>query len=531
MRKLLFALPIGLGILLAQVDDVAAFRIRAHVRLLASDLLEGRAVGARGGDIATEYLASQFALSGLQPAGDNGTYFQKVPLVGVKTSDTQSLTASKGDDTVTLHWSEDFVGVNQRQTPSETLDAELVFVGHGIHAPEFKWDDYAGADVHGKVVVLFTNEPPSSDPRFFGGKALTYYGRWSYKFEEAARRGALGCLIIHTPQTAGYGWEVVRNSWSREDAELPRVPQANALAFAGWLTEAAGEKLLALGGQHVAPLLAAADSHATIALPLGITLRGNVVSQIRQIQTRNVVARVTGADPQKKDEAVLYSAHWDHLGISTPVNGDNIYNGAVDNATGCAVLLETARAWAALGHKPRRSALFISMTAEENGLLGSAHYSLHPIVPLAKTAVMLNYDTLQPFGRVQDIRVMGGDRTTLWPEIQALAQRMDLQLKPDPRPEQGSFYRSDQFSLARAGVPALGLKIGEQFYGKPPGYGPKLFQEYNTERYHQPSDEFRDTMDFSGLEQIARFGLLLGLDAANMDELPRWKPGDEFARK
>lgn len=536
MRATLIFVLTGL-ILLAQVDDVAGFRIRAHVRFLASDLLEGRGVGTRGGDLATEYLATQFALSGLQPAGDHGSYFQRVPLVGVKTKDDISLQL-KGDaesaapPPAAFQWGSDFVGVNQRQTPHEALDVPLVFVGHGIHAPEYGWDDYAGTDVKGKAVVLFTNEPPSTNPKFFGGPALTYYGRWSYKFEEAARQGAVACLIVHTTATAGYGWSVVQNSWSREDAELPREDQSSpALTFAGWLSEDAGGKLLSSASLTVKDALAVADTHAmNPARLLPMRLQLTVNSEIREVISRNVAAKITGADPQQRKEAVIYTAHWDHLGLSTPVKDDRIYNGAVDNATGCGTLLEVARAWAALSHKPRRTVLFVAATGEENGLLGSAYYVRHPLVPLAQSALVLNFDTLLPYGRTRDIRVMAAERTTFWSSVQALAQRMNLQLKPDPRPEQGSYYRSDQFSFARAGIPALNLKIGDDFYNQPPEYGRQLFQKYNETRYHQPADQYEESMDFSGLEQMARFGLLLGLDAANLDELPHWHPGDEFAR-
>ncbi len=366
---------------LAQDGSISAERIREHTRFLSLDLLEGRGVGQRGGDIATEYIATEFALAGAQPAGDNGSYFQKVPLVGIETTPDAQLSAAAGGKSVDFRWLEDFVGVSQRQTPQTRFEGEAVFVGHGITAPEWKWDDFKGVDVKGKVLVLFTNEPASNDPAFFEGRALTYYGRWTYKYEEAVRRGAVGAILIHTTPTAGYGWEVVRNSWGRETPFVKLAPGQASLAFQGWVTREAGEKLLALAGKTVDELLAASEKRDFRPIPLGIRIRGSMPARIRELDTRNVAAIVPGSDPKLKDEVVVFSAHWDHLGIGTPVNGDAIYNGAIDNATGCGILLELARAWAALPQKPRRSALFLSVTAEEGGLRGSEYYAAHPLYP------------------------------------------------------------------------------------------------------------------------------------------------------
>ena len=512
----------------AQSGGLSGENIRTHVKFLSSDLLEGRGVGARGGAVATEYIASQFAVVGAKPAGDNGTYFQKVPLVGVRTGTGAELSAVAGDKTLSLHWSDDFVATSHLQKPDSRFDAGAVFVGHGIIAPEYNWNDYKDADVHGKIVVLFTNEPSSDDPQFFAGRALTYYGRWTYKYEQALRQGALGCIIIHTTPTAGYGWEVVRSSWGREQPFVKLAPGEPALALAGWVTQDAGDKLLAMAGHTVAELLKASESRDFRPIPLGIRIRGVLPSAIRELDTRNVAAVVPGSDPTLKSEAVIFTAHWDHLGIGAPVNGDAIYNGAIDNATGCGILLELARVWAALPQKPRRSALFLSVTAEEGGLRGSEFYGAHPIFPAGKTAVDLNYDALLPYGRTRDVVVAGAERTTLWPVVQHIARRMNLIIQPDPRPEQGSYYRSDHFSLARVGIPAFSISEGTGFLGKPADYGRRIFEEYNSKHYHQPSDEYREDWDFSGLEQMARFGFLIGLEAANQDRLPTWNPGDEF---
>lgn len=524
-------LLIGLGALTcleAQHPDISADRIRAHVKFLSSDLLEGRGPGTRGGDLATEYIATQFALSGLKAGGDGGTFFQQVPLIGIETEPSAQLSASKGGETLEFKWESEFVGVNEKLTAQDQFEAEAVFVGHGIVAPEYQWNDFKDVDVRGKVVVLFTNEPASDDPKFFGGRALTYYGRWTYKYEEATRKGAVGAILIHTTPTAGYGWDVVRNSWSREQPYVKLAPGQPALSFAGWVSKEAGEKLLATAGHHVDELLKAAESRDFRPIPLGVRIRCNLPTKVRDIQTRNVAGLVEGSDPKLKSEVVIYSAHWDHLGIGTPVNGDAIYNGAVDNGTGCGILIELAHAWASQAKKPRRSALFLAVTAEEGGLRGSEYYARHPEIAPGKTALAINYDGLFPFGRTRDVVVNGAERTTAWPVVASIAKQMGLAINPDPRPEQGTYYRSDHFSFAHAGIPAFSVEEGDDFIGKPKGFGAKAFEDYNEKHYHQPSDEFQESWDFSGLAEMARFGLLIGTEVANQNGLPTWRAGDEF---
>lgn len=525
MRK--FGLILLSTALACAQTDISGERMRAHVKFLASDLLEGRGVGTRGGDLATDYIASQFAIAGAKPAGENGTYFQRVPMVGVTTSPGATLSAVASRQTVSFRFLDDFVGVSELQQPNDQFQAEAVFVGHGIVAPEFHWDDFKGVDVKDKVLVLFTNEPPSDDPKFFGGRALTYYGRWTYKYEEAARKGAKAVLIIHTTPTAGYGYDVVRSSWGKEDPQLKLPAGQPALALAGWLSQEAGAKLLALSGKTIDQMLAAANSRDFKPIPLGLTVRANIPTELRPIQSNNVLAKVDGSDPQLKSEAVVFTAHWDHLGIGPAVSGDSIYNGAVDNATGCAMLIEMARAWAALEHKPKRSALFMAVTAEEAGLRGSEYYAAHPVIPLSKTALDLNFDAFY-LGRTKDISVTGAERTTVWPVVEQAAHRMELTIKPDAQPEQGHFYRSDHFSLAHAGVPAFSINLGTDYYGKPAGYGQKIFEEYNEKHYHQPSDEYHDDWDFAGMEEAAKFGFLIGMTVANEPQLPTWHAGDEF---
>jgi Zn-dependent M28 family amino/carboxypeptidase len=512
----------------AAAQDIAGTRIRAHLKFLSSDLLEGRGVGARGGDLAVEYLAAQLALAGAKPAGDSGTYFQRVTLVGVNPQSSASLSASGKAQTLSFRWLDDFVGLTQRQVESSQLEAEAVFVGHGIRAPEFGWDDYKDTDVKGKVVVLFTGEPPSSDPSFFGGKALTYYGRWTYKYEEANRQGAVACIIVHTTPTASYGWDVVKSSWGREDMQVKLDAGQPAMAFAGWISQQAGDQLFGLIGKTAAEMLGAADTKGFRPVPLPVRFRGSFPAKVRMVESRNVAGIIPGGDDRGKEESVLFSAHWDHLGVGAPVAGDGIYNGAVDNATGCAMLLEMARAWNSLQIKPRRSAIFLFVTAEESGLRGSEFYARRPVIPLAKTALNLNFDAFYPFGRTTDVVVSGAERTTLWPVVQNIAQRFRLTIKPDPRPEQGSYYRSDHFSMARAGVPAFSVNMGNEFAGKPPGYGDQIFKEYNSKHYHQPSDEYQDSWDFSGIEEIAKFGFTIGRDVANGEKMTTWRKGDEF---
>ena len=497
MTKPIWIAMIALPSLLAQDGAISAERIREHDRFLSLDLLEGRGVGQRGGDLATEYIATQFALAGAKPAGDNGTYFQKVPLVGIETQPDASLSASASGKTVDFQWLDDFVGVSQTQQPETRFEAQAIFVGHGITAPEFQWDDFKGVDVTGKLLVVFTNEPPSTDPKFFDGRALTYYGRWVYKYEEAVRRGARGLVIVHTTETAGYGWDVVRSSWGRE---TPFVK------------------------------LAASDRPDFKPIPLNIEIRCHLTSKIRELNTRNVAAIVPGSDPVLKNEVVIFSAHWDHLGIATPVNGDAIYNGAIDNASGCAILLELARAWAALPQKPKRSALFLSVTAEEGGLRGSEYYATHPLFPAAQTAIDLNYDALYPWGRAKDVVITGAERTTVWPLAQQIASRLNLEVSPDDQPEQGHYFRSDHFSFAHAGIPAFSIGHATEFAGKPEGYGHRMWVEYNTYHYHHPSDEFQADWDFTALAQAAEYGFLLGRDIANQEKLPGWRPGDQFHR-
>jgi Zn-dependent M28 family amino/carboxypeptidase len=526
--RVIVALALTAGVLYPQDLHLSGDRIRAHIKYLASDELEGRAVGTRGEKLATDYLATQLRLAGLQPGGDNGTYFQQVPMVGATTLPSATMNLISGKSKTPLVLEKDYVGTALSQKSENDFDAEAYFVGHGISAPEFGWDDFKGLDLRGKVLVFLTNEPPSDVPNFFAGRALTYYGRWTYKFEEAARQGAVAAIIVHTTATAGYGWPVVAGSWGKENLQLKLNPGENGLSFAGWATEEAGAKLFAATGESVDQMLALANQKDFRPIDLGIRVSGHIPVELRQIESRNVLGRIPGADPLLRSQAIFYSAHWDHLGIGVPVRGDNIYNGALDNASGCAVLLEIARLWAALPTKPERSVVFLFVTAEEAGLLGSQYYGEHPEVPIGQTAADLNFDMLSPFGPTHDIGVTGAERTTLWPLVQRNARRMQLDITPDPLPEQGHYYRSDHFSLARVGVPSFSISPGTNYVGKPAGFGQAAWEDFNANRYHQPSDEYHEEWDVSGMVQLAQFGLNLGLDIANTPKMPSWNAGDEF---
>ncbi len=511
-----------------EIPEISADRIATHVRFLSHDLLEGRGVGSRGEALATEYLATQLALAGARPAGDDGGYFQKVPLVGVETLADSRVSLG----TRSLESRSDYVGHNQRQTDRTSLNSEIVFVGHGIVAPEFGWDDYKGADVRGKLVLLFTNEPPSEDVSFFGGAALTYYGRWTFKYEEALRQGAAAVLIVHTDQTAGYSWDVVRNSWGQRSPSVRLEPGQDALALAGWIHSDAAAEIFAASAattEHsIDELVELANSKEFVTIPLGLTAAIDIRSSVSPMDTRNVVAMFEGSHPELKNEAVVYTAHWDHFGMSAQGDGDRIYNGAVDNATGCGTLLELAAAFGSLSTRPSRSIIFAAVGAEESGLLGSDYYAGHPVIAVGKTAANLNYDGLYPFGATRDISMPGYERTTLQGVVEALADEFGLSLTPDAHPEQGYYYRSDHFSLAKRGVPAISIGVGQHYLDRPEGWGEERVAEYRDKHYHQPSDEFQPSWDFTGIATLARFGFDLGMIVAEQPELPSWKPGDEF---
>lgn len=512
-------------------DSIDPEKIRAHVRFLASDLLEGRGPGLRGAQLASEYIATQFALDGLKPAGDNGTYFQKVPLYAVHTIEDQTKASFVLQDgqTVPLAYGEDFVTKDQTGAESADIDAPIVFVGYGIDAPEYHWNDYAGVDVKGKVLLVIVNEPPSTDESFFKGKAMTYYGRWTYKYEEASRKGAAGVLIVHRTDLASYPWHVVRDSQAIEKSYLQGDPAAT-LKAASWIQHDVANKLLALTGQgNVDALIDAAGKPGFRAVELPVRFKAHIASKVRRYESDNVIAQVPGA---QSGQAVFYSAHYDHLGIDPNAKGDNIYNGAGDNGTGCGILLELARAFSQT--KPPHSIYFAAVTAEEQGLLGSQWLGMHPPVPASQIALDLNYDMLNPIGIPTATEISGAERTTFYPIVEKTAKAFHLAIEPDQYPGAGYYYRSDHFSFARVGVPAFSVEQGTLFEGHySPEWGKQQAEDYTAHRYHQPSDEYKPEMDFRGNAKMAQFGFILGWEASSLPQTIGWQPGDEFeaARK
>ena len=519
--------------------SIDAEKIRAHVRFLSLDLLEGRGPGTRGAELAAEYIATQFALAGVEPAGDNGSYFQQVPLVAVHTVEdkTKFSFVPRSGQPVELAYGSEIVSKDQTGQATADFNAPIVFVGYGIHAPEYNWNDFAGADgkdidLKGKVALVIVNEPPSDDEKFFKGKAMTYYGRWTYKYEEAARRGAVGVLIIHRRDLASYGWEVVRNSQAIEKSYLQGDPDAT-LRAAAWIQHDVAQRLLTLAGlgDLDKAIEQAGKPGAFHAVELPVKLQGHVESRVRRYVSSNVVGRVAGAGAT--NQAVLYTAHYDHLGIDPDAKGDNIYNGAADNGTGCGILLEMARAFAQAPTRPPHAVYFAAVTAEEQGLLGSQYLGMHPPVPAGQISLDLNYDMLLPIGIPRSVSLGGAERIDFWPTVQTVAKAFDLALLPDPTPAAGHYYRSDHFSLARVGIPAFSVDQGELFEGHAPDWGHAQFEDYVAHHYHQPADEYRADWDFRGNAKMARFGLVLGWLASGQLTPVEWQAGDEFeaARK
>ena len=513
--------------------------LRAHIKFLSDDQLEGRGTGAPGGELAAKYIAAQMEEMGLKGAGANGSFFQPVSLVGVKAEPRPTLKISSGAGSETFKFADDFVAFTGAQTSEVDVNADMIFVGYGISAPEQRWNDYKGdaKDYRGKVLVMFVNDPPATtaEPELFGGRALTYYGRWTYKFEEAARRGAAGVILIHTDQSAGYPWSVVRTSngsWRFDIARGDNDPTP-FLKMRSWVTDATARKIMTLAGQNLDDLRKRAESRDFDPIKLNLAASIHITSEIKRVKAPNVVGILPGRDPKLRDEYVVYSAHWDHLGIGEPnKKGDNIYNGAVDNASGVASILAIAQALSRLpqAEKPKRSVLFLFPTAEEQGLLGAEWYAKHPLVPLRKTAGNVNLDSMNILGTTRDFVPLGADRSSLNAVVQAVARERGMTVVPDPRPEQGSFYRSDHFPFAKVGVPSISLKEGKDFVGHSREWGEQKFNAYNTANYHQPSDEYDDSWNFEGMIQEAEIALAIGRRIADLPVIPRFNPNDEFAR-
>ncbi len=513
--------------------------LRAHIKFLSDDRLEGRGTGAKGGETAALYVAEQFEAMGLKGAGAKGSFWQPVSLVGVKADPKTELRVNGPERAEAFKFADDFVAFTGAQAEHVALNADLVFVGYGIDAPEQKWNDYKGPaeDYRGKILVMLVNDPPATkeEPNLFGGRTLTYYGRWTYKYEEAARRGAVGAILLHTNESAGYPWSVVRTSngsW-RFDIARSAGDKTPFLKMRSWMTDDAAHRMFGLAGQNLDELRKQAASRDFKPIKLNLQASIDLNSELKRVEAPNVVAILPGRDPKLRDEYVIFSAHWDHFGIGAPdKKGDTIYNGALDNATGVASVLEIARVLSSLPapEKPRRSILFLITTAEEQGLLGSEWYSQHPVKPINKTATDINLDSMNILGPTRDFVPLGAERSSLKAVVEAIARERGLRISSDPRPEQGSFYRSDHFPFAKVGVPSISLKEGDDYVGRPKGWGEKKFREYNEAHYHQPSDEYSDEWDFRGMIQEADFAMAIGRRVADMNPMPKFNPDDEFAK-
>jgi Zn-dependent M28 family amino/carboxypeptidase len=521
------------------LDSLSADTIMQHTKALSSDEYEGRGPGTKGEELTVNYLTEQFKRLGLKPGNPDGTYVQKVPLVGFTGQPTVSLTA--GGKKIDLRFPQDYVAVSRRFVPeSKVENSDIVFVGYGVVAPEYGWDDYKGVDVRGKTIVMLINDPAvpdASDPkkldeRMFKGRAMTYYGRWTYKYEIASEKGAAAAIIIHEEGPAGYPFEVVSGSWSRENFDIQN-PDKNMsrVAVESWIHLDRAKELLTAGGQDFDTLKKAAISKDFKPVPLNAKASFEIKNTLREINSQNVVAKLEGSDAKLKDEYVVYTAHWDHLGRDPKLAGDQIFNGALDNASGTAALLEIAEAFSKLPRPPKRSVLFLAVTAEEKGLLGAKYYATNPLYPANRTLANINMDGVNQWGRTRDIVMVGDDNSTLIDILRETAQAQGRAVKPDPEPEKGFFYRSDHFEFAKVGIPALYTDSGTEYVGKDEAYSQRKRDEYTKNDYHKPSDEVKPDWDLTGAVEDAQLLVVIGYRVAQADKYPEWKAGSEFKAK
>jgi Zn-dependent M28 family amino/carboxypeptidase len=498
-----------------------------HTKKLASDEFEGRGPGTPGEDKTVAYLEEQFKGLGLEPGNPDGTYVQKVPLVGIRSEVSGSIATPRGK--VALNQLKDFVGVSERfEEKSQVRDSEVVFVGYGVQAPEYQWDDFKGLDVRGKTLLVLINDPPV--PGLFKDKAMTYYGRWTYKYEKAAEMGAAAAIIIHETREAAYPFEVVIGSWGQENFDIH--PQAKTpVVVQSWVHLDKAKELLKACGHDFDNLKKRAASRDFKPVPLGAKINLDVRNTLRRVQSRNVVAKLAGSDPAHKDEYLVYTAHWDHLGRNDKLQGDQIFNGALDNASGTATLLELAKAFSKLSPRPRRSVLFLSVTAEEKGLLGARYYASNPLYPLDKTVANINFDGINQWGRTSDIVVIGRGMSTLDDVLLSVATEQKRELIDDPESEKGYYYRSDHFEFAKKGVPALYTDNGDKYIGKPEGYSKAKRDEYTMRDYHKVTDEVKPDWDLAGALEDLHLFFDVGYRVLQADQRPEWKPGVEFKRQ
>jgi Zn-dependent M28 family amino/carboxypeptidase len=512
-----------------------------HTKVLASDQYEGRFPGSKGEDFTVAYIADQFRKAGLKPGNPDKTWVQNVPLIGITPDPNVALTIGRPGRELKLKFKDDFVAWSKHVADTAELkDSELVFVGYGVQAPEFSWDDYKGMDLKGKTLVMLVGDPPVPDPadatkldaNVFGGRAMTYYGRWTYKYEIGAKMGAAGVLIVHETEPAGYPFAVVQNKIGEQFDLIADDKNMSRAAVEGWLSLEQTRKVFALAGRDYDALKKQAVSRAFKPVPFGIGASITINNKLRTIRSRNVVGIREGSDPRLKSEYVLFTSHWDHLGIGIEVNGDKIYHGAQDNATGIGGLIELARSFTGMVPAPKRSVVFLAVTAEEQGLLGSGYYAEKPLYPLARTLAVVNMDMLNVHGTTRDATISGLGYSDLDDYAQQVAAEQGRVIKPDPTPEKGSYFRSDHFPFAKAGVPALATGRGSDFVGKPPEYGKKVQEDYTANVYHKPADMVRPDWDMSGAVIDLQFYGLIGYRVAQADKYPQWKPaGSEFKAK
>lgn len=520
----------------AALQQIDSMELLMHTRALASDAFEGRGPGTVGEDSTVNYLTRQFKQLGLQPGNPDGSYVQKVPMFGFTAQPTASFKA--GGKTINLNFPSDYVAVSRRFIPNIDINnSEMVFVGYGIVAPEYGWDDYKGLDVKGKTIVMLINDPPvpapgnatELDSTMFGGKAMTYYGRWTYKYEIAAEKGAAAAVIIHETGPAGYPYEVVSGSWSRENFDISNANKnMDKTAVEAWITTEKAKQLLSAAGKNLEQLKAAATKKDFKPVPLNATASFSIRNKLREISSQNVVAKLEGTDPQLKDEYVVYSAHWDHLGKDETLQGDQIYNGALDNATGTAGLLELAEAYSELSTKPKRSILFLAVTAEEKGLLGSKYYAENPLYPLNKTLANINMDVLNAYGPTEDVIVIGYGNSDLEDVLAEEAEQQNRRIVPESSPEKGSFYRSDHFEFAKQGVPALYAKSGVIARNQPANFVQQWQDDYTANDYHKLTDEVKDNWNLQGAIEDLRLFFRVGYRVANAEKYPEWRQNSEF---
>jgi Zn-dependent M28 family amino/carboxypeptidase len=524
----------------APVANIDQNAILERIKVLASDEYEGRAPGTKGEDLTVRYLVEESKKLGLQPGNPDGTYVQKAPLVGITGAQAQPFTVTKGAQKRTFKWSDDVVAFTKRVSDTASINgSDMIFVGYGVTAPEYNWDDFKGVDVKGKTIVVLVNDPQIPDPadpsklddKTFNGKAMTYYGRWTYKYEKAAEMGAAGVFIVHETGPAGYPYEVVQGFLGERFSMVADDKNMSRASLEGWFSLDTAKAIFAMAGQDFDALKKQATSRDFKPVPLGLKASMAVKNTMRTIDSQNVVAKLEGSDPRLKEEYVVYSSHWDHLGVGTPVDGDKIYNGALDNASGVATLLEMARAFTRAEPKPKRSVLFLFVTAEEQGLLGSEYYATHPLYPLEKTVANINMDGVNQWGRTSDVTVVGMGASDLDDVLREAATAQGRTLSPDPESEKGFYYRSDHFNFAKVGVPALYTDSGVKFIGKDEAYSKTKRDEYTSNDYHKPSDEIKPDWDLSGAVEDAQLLFTVGYNVANADKLPEWKPGNEFKAK